>query len=614
MDFSTLYYAALMVFGIGLLIFVHELGHYLVAKWADVKVEAFSLGFGPAIISRTVGETTYMLCVIPLGGYVKMAGEPGMDDGTGDARDFSSKSVGARAAIILAGPVMNLVFALIAFPIIFSLGIDMDAPVLGHVTEGKPAWVARLERGDRILRLNGNTVYSFEDIRFEIALADGPVKVDFVRNGEERSTLVEPEYVAAYGFQAIGVGPTTEPGLEVEAKKGFEVAGLDGKYPLVSFNGVSAEELQADMGAFREIQRQMTDVPFVVKRGGAPTTIMLPKRVETLDENRFLGIRFIPSGTVEATKRDSALPLSAGDRVLKVNGQFVFGEESIRQAVLKAPPGAVRLTLNRVKDAGSDPVEIEVPALADVATRAATLDDVMFKVGNLVEPVPGYAAERAGIRAGDQIVAVDGDPTKSSEDIQKKIRAYDEAERPKGLEFKVRRARVEEGRLTHDEVTIYAAPMPDRVNRAFAALTIVSNRLTDEVKFPLPESITKGIRHSGIWAYNIFNTLKSLFSGRVSPKTLSGILMIGHVTYNRAKEGWMRLFYFLAILSVNLAIVNLLPIPTLDGGHLLFLLVEKIKGSPVSERIQVLGLKFGLLLILALIVFVTYNDIKRIFG
>ena len=117
MDLSSLYYILLMVAGICIIIFVHELGHFLVAKWADVKVEVFSLCFGPALFQKKIGETVYKICIIPLGGYVKMTGENPGDRSTGDPREFSAKSVGARAAIISAGVVMNLLFACAIFPI-----------------------------------------------------------------------------------------------------------------------------------------------------------------------------------------------------------------------------------------------------------------------------------------------------------------------------------------------------------------------------------------------------------------------------------------------------------------------------------------------------------------
>jgi len=292
----------------------------------------------------------------------------------------------------------------------------------------------------------------------------------------------------------------------------------------------------------------------------------------------------------------------------------VFNARDFRAAVLAAPAGPVRVTVNRLKDSGAEPSEVTVAALADVAKREQVLKDVLFMRGNIVSPVPGYAADRAGFKAGDQIVSVDGIDTKTMLKIQEMIRAFDEEKQPKGLAFLVRRPRVESGEIAYDELTIHAAPAPDVVNRALASLQINNTRRVDLVKFPFPDSVTKGIRHSGIWTYKIFNTLRSLFTGGVSPKTLGGIVTIGVVTYDRAKQGWMRLFYFLAILSVNLAVVNLVPIPTLDGGHLVFLAIEKIKGSPVSERVQGIGLRIGVLIIFALIIFVTFNDIQRLFG
>src|SRR5690606_20732608 len=132
--------------GIGFLTFIHELGHFLAARAAGITVETFSLGFGPRLIGFRKGATYYQLAAIPVGGYVRVAGE----DLHGRPRegDLMSKSVGARAAFYSGGVVMNLLFALVAFPIVFAHGVDFQAPVIGEVQPGGAAWQAGLLPGD----------------------------------------------------------------------------------------------------------------------------------------------------------------------------------------------------------------------------------------------------------------------------------------------------------------------------------------------------------------------------------------------------------------------------------------------------------------------------------
>jgi regulator of sigma E protease len=155
------------VFVLGVLIFVHELGHFLVAKWAGIRVERFSLGFPPKMIGKTVGETEYCLSWIPLGGYVKMAGEnPDEEEVTGDPREFMSKTIGQRSAVILAGPLMNFVTAMLIFiGVLFLHGrdvIDPDNVVIGPVVADGPADQIGLKRGDIIVAVDHDPVSSFE--------------------------------------------------------------------------------------------------------------------------------------------------------------------------------------------------------------------------------------------------------------------------------------------------------------------------------------------------------------------------------------------------------------------------------------------------------------------
>ncbi len=180
---------------IGVLIFVHELGHFLVAKYYGVGVEAFSLGFPPKLISKKVGETDYRISIIPLGGYVKLLGEnPGEEVPPEQiGRSFSHRSLGQRTAIVAAGPLFNFLFAVIALSLVFTFsGIPYFKPEIGAVQPGTPAEEAGLQQGDLILSLNGQKVARWEELSRLIRSSDGPLELQVRRGGQDLQVTVHP--------------------------------------------------------------------------------------------------------------------------------------------------------------------------------------------------------------------------------------------------------------------------------------------------------------------------------------------------------------------------------------------------------------------------------------
>src|SRR5262245_52400127 len=162
-----------VVFGVGLVIFVHELGHYLAARFCRVRVETFSLGFGPRLLARRIGPTTYQIALVPLGGFCRMAGEERRLDGLPPQPDeLPAKSVGARFFIYSGGVLMNMLFGLIVFPILFQVGVPFTRPIIGQTVPGGAAWRARLPEGHEVVSVNGHQVLEFEHLLTEIALGD----------------------------------------------------------------------------------------------------------------------------------------------------------------------------------------------------------------------------------------------------------------------------------------------------------------------------------------------------------------------------------------------------------------------------------------------------------
>lgn len=226
---------------LGILIFVHELGHFLIAKWLGVKVEKFSLGFGPKLFGRTIGETEYLISAFPLGGYVKMYGEGGFSEtemidnkqlsGSTEeipapeepveeidkARSFSHKPVWARMAIVLAGPAFNMLFAWLILISLYLVGMPVMKAVIGEVFQDKPAAVAGMLKGDTITAVNGHPVVQWEDFSSRMSKMDGDVTLSLTREGKPLTITVTPQVSDSKNLfgetvkkPIIGVSPSYE--------------------------------------------------------------------------------------------------------------------------------------------------------------------------------------------------------------------------------------------------------------------------------------------------------------------------------------------------------------------------------------------------------------------
>jgi regulator of sigma E protease len=202
--------------GLGFVIFFHELGHFAVAKWCDVHVQTFSIGFGPALpgCSFRRGETLYKLAIIPLGGYVKMVGEGSeSEEEDDDPRSFKNKTVGQRMAIISAGVIMNVILGCICFIIAYRSGVKVIAPVLAAVEPGSPAWKKGIQSGSLIEKIGNIQFPKYDDLKFEVMLSQRNQKV-FLRitgpDGKTRDLDIEPRREEYDAGPVIGVLPSNE--------------------------------------------------------------------------------------------------------------------------------------------------------------------------------------------------------------------------------------------------------------------------------------------------------------------------------------------------------------------------------------------------------------------
>lgn len=439
---------------LGLLIVIHELGHFLVARWCGVKVLRFSVGFGKPLISRRFGpdRTEWALAAFPLGGYVKM-----LDEREGEVpeaerhRAFNRMSVARRFAIVAAGPLANLMLAVLLYWGMFVVGSEELRPRIDEPVAGSAAEQAGLRSGDNIVGVDDEPVRSWQELRWAMlqhALDRASIRI-----------VVETGDRAQRSERTLSLSGTS---LEADAGDVLQQIGL------------------------RPLRPKIAPVVGRLIEDGAAATA---------------GIR-------------------VGDRILAIDGEAIPDWSAL---------------IERVSSAEGRTLAIEV------ARGGARLS---FPVAPVVEEVDGRRVPRIG-------VAVAEDPA---------LRA--------GL---------------------------------FAT-----------VRYGVAEAFAKAVRQTWETSVLSVSVIGKMIVGDVSWKNLSGPVTIADFAGQSAKMGLPYYLKFLALISISLGVLNLMPIPVLDGGHLLYYLIEIIKGSPVPDRIMEIGQQVGLALLVMLMAFAFYNDINRL--
>lgn len=442
------------VVALGLLIAIHEFGHYWVARKLGVKVLRFSIGFGKPLWKTTRGadNTEYVVAAIPLGGYVRM-----LDEREGEVaphelhRAFNRQTVGRRFAIVVAGPLFNFILAIIAYWLVFLLGVTTIKPVIGTVADGSPAAEAGFVTGDEIIALDGERTQSWQNV----ALA-----------------LLE----------------------------------------------------------------------------------------KTLGE-----------GSVAVQVRDAQ------------------GETHVRSLRV----GAVQEKLERgnlLETLGIEPARPAIPTV----------------IGHVES---GGAAEKAGMQVGDRVLTMDGQPVKDWDAWVTYVRAHPEqvirTEVERGedrLSFELRPQRREskEGDIGYVGAGV---KMPEAMEQRFTTL----------VRFGPLEAVSEAVAKTWHMSALTLRMLWGMVVGDVSMSNISGPISIAQYAGYSAQGGVVSFLTFLAIVSISLGVLNLLPVPVLDGGHLFYYIIEWIKGSPVSDNAQALGQRVGMTALLMLMVVAIYNDVVHLF-
>lgn len=446
---------AAFIVAIGVMVTVHEFGHFWVARRCGVRVLRFSVGFGRALWSRRLGadRTEFVVAALPFGGYVKMLDERESEvDPTERHRAFNNQSVGARTAIVAAGPAINILLAVVAYTLMFMIGVQGVSPIVGGTAEGTPAAEAGFRAGERIESVEGTATPTWAEVRLAL--------LDHGLGGNDGSVAVEVSTESgAIGHRRLDVGR------------------------------VSLKEEAADP---------------VATLGFEPWFPELPARVT----------RVVPDSPA------AAAGLMAGDEVLEAAGRSVDDWRTWVEIVRAHPDETIAVTVLR-------------------DGRHVELD---------LTPAPQEAGDRTVGHIGAQ------------------------------------------------------GPELTEAQR---------ERMFTTVRYGPVRALWEGTVKTWDITRLTFRVLVGLITGEAALSNISGPISIAQFAGQSAQIGLASFIGFIALISVSIGILNLLPIPVLDGGHLLYYLIEFVRGSPLSERAQAFGQQIGIVMLIGLMALAIYNDILR---
>jgi regulator of sigma E protease len=656
--------ALMVVLGLGLVIFFHELGHFAVAKWCNVHVERFSIGIGPILWSRQKGETEYALSALPLGGYVKMLGQDDMDPNqmTSDEiaenpRSYSAKKVWQRMLIISAGVIMNIITGFGFFAIAYNFGVEESIPVVGLALPGSPAWEAGIERGDEILAINDEKVRSFSDIQQMIVLSSGALEIQGEHaDGVKYTTTVVPQQ--GKQTRQIGINPTNS--LRISPKAGGDVPIASPGLPaskastpfepgdrMVALNGTPLESWQ--QLSLMTSRHAADELVYSVERlegvEGESTSTQTVDITVPAAPMRSIGL-WMHIGPVESIQANSIAAIAKmkkGDVIRKVDDLEVgvdidplrlpnyFADRAgtaVRVTVLRQEDGSTGKVMKELIIEPTDkPGWSEMPPLLSSPLPIPAIG-AAFRVSTRIAKVVEDSEAARVVEEGKQFkpdqkitkiilgtVATKGEEANGQDDIiidltkddpnwayvfnviqmapLRNIRVYIEEDGDTKA-FSVRL----EGREFEEEWYL-----PIRGIGGFEQLS------EKRVAASTSEAVLWGVRQTRNSITNIYLTLRSLVRGDLSAKALSGPIGILSIGYQVADSGMARLLMFLGLLSINLAVLNFLPIPILDGGHMVFLIWEGVTRRKPSPKVVALAHGVGLFFIISLFVFVMYLDV-----
>ncbi len=541
---------------------VHEFGHFICAKYIGARVDVFSIGFGKPLWKKKWGETEYCLCPIPLGGYVKIYGhemeEVEADPNPQPDRALYNKSLPGRILVFSGGPIINLLLAVGIFSFLAFIGVEQPPAIATRVVTYSPAWTAGLRSGDRIVSVNNKEVIKFMDVQ-SIISKNPNTKIPFqIKRGEKLLNIM----------------------VAIQGKESYSPYG---------------------------------------------ETITSGK----LDYFSPFGLEPVVGSTVEK----NAWNLKPEDKILSINNKKVHSWEDIESFLeknLKSLPPKLTFTVQR----GKETLTVDTPNLSWLykrINREWNAQRLMETVGLyskelfVGELLPGGPAEKAGIQPGDRIISINNKKIYSFEQLRASIQIA-------GIEDKNKQAKENpqvqllierKGKTKQITSNLQVNSKKDPLGKLVVtyAIGILSKVVPIKPKEIILErtlnpfkALWAGIQETSSKTVMTVIGLKKFVFGEVSSRALSGPIMILTIAGNSFHNGLRQFINLMAYISIALGVFNLIPLPVLDGGHILFALIEGVRGKPLSPVIVQNAMKLGVSLLILLMLFATYNDLLKIFS
>jgi len=503
---------------LGPLIFFHELGHFFFARLFGVRVEVFSIGFGPKILKYLRNGTEYAISAIPLGGYVKMFGDDPFSDVQLSEEEkkvaFNYKSKWARFWIVFGGPLANLILAYFLYVGLLVGGEKVPETKIGLVVESSKLYQLGLRTGDLLVGVNDEKVTSFDDLNIKGSI----VETITVKRQELLQTLQINLQHEAFINEFISIVSAVKKPIFINTK--------GEKFLLSLVKTPTNFDLSLEEIIFQN-----------------PKEIFLTKILSSTDE---LKLDFSQSST------------------------FATGQDSIFSILRK--------------------------------NNLYPLDLVIRNI------VMGSAADKAGLRKDDILISLDGVNIEKFEELRTKLQ---EINKPEIDLVYLSQGKIVTKRISPEEKVIEKKKV--KLIGIESAVEYVSPKLVEIKEDSFLSAIFGGFSRTWDGIVKTFSGYKKLFMREVSLNNIGGPLAIGKVASDSFNVSLSMFFRLMAIISINLGVINLFPIPVLDGGHIVFLMLETINGGPLSRRKLEIAQRFGMSVLFLLIFVALFNDISRLF-
>lgn len=553
-----MYYLVGMLLLLGILVIIHEFGHFYVAKLCGMKVETFSIGMGKKLLSYKRGETEYAVSLIPFGGYVKILGQDPREEIAPEEqhRSFSLMPLWKRFAVVIAGPVANLILAFFVFWILFIKGFPSPSSTIQFVMPNSIAAQAGLHAGDKVIEVStSSTTKSIRELQ------------DFQQ------------------FMRVTNDPKIHLKVQREAQTlDFDVSTDDGK----------------TVDALTGLERNSRVIPGVDFQNYAPIYTLNPaiSKINLLKKELGGNYFFVESVEVDGQKTEMHSNYELENLLAQSKGKTL----------------TLHARLIDLKKDVADFAEKNIPITP--AANASVIVSAGFIPAHLLvtQILAASAAEKMGLKAGDLILNLNKEPMWTFMQFRERLQNLATSGKKLELDW-LRDGKTMHGQFAPSYVD-QENPVTEKTEKKFqlgAMFIAFGDASFEKVQ---SHGFFDGLKLSANKTWNmsasIVESFEYLLSGKVSIKAMGGPVMIGKIAGDSLRLGWEYFLKILAFISLNLCIFNLIPLPVLDGGHILLFAIEAIVRRPIPAKIVEAWATAGFVLLMGLALFVTFNDLHKL--